>query len=64
MYPDDWRIRLTPGMAVAACIQGLNQKLEEKLKQKQTEITELKQTVGELKQLVSRLVVQQKINQR
>ena len=41
-------------MALAA-IQGLNQKLERRLEQKETEITELKQTVAELKQLVQAL---------
>ncbi|PYJ54750.1 MAG: hypothetical protein DME24_25880 [Verrucomicrobia bacterium] len=39
------------GVALAA-IQGLNQKLEERLQQKETEITELKRTVNELKELV------------
>jgi len=39
------------GVALAA-IQGLNQKLERDLEQKRTEITELKQTVNELKQLI------------
>jgi len=39
------------GVALAA-IQGLNQKLTDELKQKGTEITELKQAVSELKALV------------
>jgi hypothetical protein len=45
------------GVALAA-IQGLNQKLEEKLQQKETEIMELKQAVTELKGLVSKLAGQ------
>jgi hypothetical protein len=40
------------GVALAA-IQGLNQKLEQTLEQKETELTELKQTVAELKELVT-----------
>ena len=47
------------GVALAA-IQGLNQKLEEKLEQKQTEITELRLTVNELKELVT--AMNQKLN--
>jgi phage shock protein A len=43
------------GVALAA-IQGLNQKLE----QKETEITELKQTVNELKELMK--AMNQKLN--
>jgi hypothetical protein len=45
------------GVALAA-IQGLNQKLEQRLEQKQTEITELTQAVNELKQLVGSLADQ------
>jgi hypothetical protein len=47
------------GVALAA-IQGLNQKLEEKLQEKQTEITELRLTVNELKELVT--AMNQKLN--
>jgi len=39
------------GVALAA-IQGLNQKLEQKLEQKETEISALRHTVNELKELV------------
>jgi septal ring factor EnvC (AmiA/AmiB activator) len=38
-----------------AAIQGLNRKLEEKLEQKETEITELKAEMAELKRLVGSL---------
>ena len=41
------------GVALAA-IQGLNQKLTEELKQKQTEITELKQRLEKLEQVINR----------
>jgi hypothetical protein len=40
------------GVALAA-IQGLNQKLEQTLEQKETELTQLKRTVAELKELVT-----------
>jgi len=46
------------GVALAP-IQGLNQKMEEKLQQKETEITELKKSVAELKELVGKLAGQQ-----
>ena len=39
------------GVALAA-IQGLNQKLEQKLEQKETEITELKQRLEVLEQIL------------
>jgi hypothetical protein len=53
---DDRHIAALDGNGVAlAAIQGLNQKLEEKLQQKETEITELKRAVAELKELVGRL---------
>jgi hypothetical protein len=42
------------GVALAA-IQGLNRKLTEELKRRDTENAEMKQELGELKQLVSRL---------
>jgi trimeric autotransporter adhesin len=42
------------GIALAA-IQGLNQKLTDELKQKETEMTELRQEVQELKSAVTRL---------
>jgi hypothetical protein len=42
------------GVALAA-IQGLNQKLEERLEQKETEITKLKGEMAELKRLVGSL---------
>jgi hypothetical protein len=42
------------GVALAA-IQGLNQKLEQQSKEKDTEIQTLKQSVAELKQLVQSL---------
>jgi hypothetical protein len=57
-YPgaDDKRITTLEADGVAlAAIQGLNQKLEEKLQQKEAEMTELRQAVAELKGLVSRL---------
>jgi hypothetical protein len=41
------------GVALAA-IQGLNQKLEEKLQQKETEITELKQRLQQIESLLER----------
>jgi hypothetical protein len=54
--PDDKHIATVDADGVAlAAIQGLNQKLERRLEQKETEITELKQTVAELKQLVQAL---------
>jgi hypothetical protein len=43
------------GVALAA-IQGLNQKLEESLRQRDARIAELEKTVGELKTLLPRLV--------
>jgi len=46
------------GVALAA-IQGLNSKLEKRLAQKETEIGELRTTVAELKELVTRLAAQQ-----
>lgn len=42
------------GVALAA-IQGLNEKLEEKLAEKAKEVEELKQSLGELRELVDRL---------
>jgi len=46
------------GVALAA-IQGLNQKLEAQGKEKDAEIEQLKQSVEELKELVSRLAQNQ-----
>jgi hypothetical protein len=51
--PDDKHIATVDADGVAlAAIQGLNHKLEQALEQKQTEITELKRELGELRQLV------------
>jgi hypothetical protein len=47
------------GVAFAA-IKGLNEKLEERLEQKETELTELRQAVDELKALV--LAMNPKLN--
>jgi hypothetical protein len=47
------------GVALAA-IQGLNQKLTAELEQKQTEITELKHSLSELKDLIAELAAHQK----
>jgi hypothetical protein len=59
--PDDKHIATVDADGVAlAAIQGLNQKLEARLEQKETEITELKHTVNELKELVH--AMNQKLN--
>jgi hypothetical protein len=56
---DDKHIATVDAAGVAlAAIQGLNEKLEQRLEQKQTEITELTQAVNELKQLVGSLADQ------
>jgi hypothetical protein len=53
--PDDKHITTVDADGVAlAAIQGLNQKLEQRLEQKETEITELKQRLTALEQLVAR----------
>ena len=46
----DW-YKISDGVALAA-IQGLNQKLTEELKQKGTEITELKQRLEALENII------------
>ncbi|MBI3850308.1 MAG: tail fiber domain-containing protein [Verrucomicrobia bacterium] len=52
--PDDKHIATVDADGVAlAAIQGLNQKLADELKQKETEITELKQRLAKLEQLMN-----------
>ena len=47
------------GVALAA-IQGLNEKLEEQAREKDTRILELEKSIGELKNLVNQFVGQQR----
>jgi hypothetical protein len=53
---DDKHIAALDGNGVAlAAIQGLNQKLTDELKQKGTEIAELKEELSEIKRLLVKL---------